>query len=119
VAKSYFPNAVIITDKYHFIRQVTWAIEGIRKRLQKTMPTDLRKYYKHSRSLILSRKYKLVGDKRRELDVMLTYNDDLRHAHWLKEKFYDICHTHKYRQQREYFWQWIKVAEKDVFGVRS
>ena len=43
---------------------------------------------------------------------MLTYNDDLRHAHWLKEKFYNICHNHKYRQQREDFWQCIKVAEK-------
>ena len=36
LAKIYFPNAVIIIDKYHFVRQTTWAIEGVRKRLQKT-----------------------------------------------------------------------------------
>lgn len=35
LAKAYFPNATIIIDKYHFIRQTTWAIEGVRKRLQK------------------------------------------------------------------------------------
>jgi transposase len=45
LAKPYFPNATIIIDKYHFIRYVTWAIENGRKRLQKKMPANLRKYY--------------------------------------------------------------------------
>ena len=49
---TYFPNAEIIIDKYHFIRQTTWAIEGVRKRLQKTMPANPRKYYKRLRTLI-------------------------------------------------------------------
>jgi len=51
LAKVYFPNATIIIDKYHFIRYVTWAIENVRKRLQKTMPATLRKYYKRSRKI--------------------------------------------------------------------
>jgi transposase len=33
----YFPNAKIIIDKYHFIRQITWAIDRIRKQLQQTI----------------------------------------------------------------------------------
>ena len=49
VAQIYFSNAKIIIDKYHFIRQVGWAIEAVRKRLQKSMPKKLRKYFKHSR----------------------------------------------------------------------
>ena len=112
LARCYFPNATIITDKYHFIRQVTWAIEAVRKELQKTMPATLRKYYKHSRSLILSRYSKIKGDKKRELEVMLTYNDMLRQAHWLKEKFYDVCQNPKYSEQRQGFYEWIKMAEK-------
>ncbi|QSX07042.1 transposase [Sedimentibacter sp. zth1] len=44
LAKSLFPNAKIVIDKYHFIRQITWAIENVRKRLQKQMPVDLRRY---------------------------------------------------------------------------
>ena len=32
LAQTFFPNATIIVDKYHFIRQVTWAIENVRKR---------------------------------------------------------------------------------------
>ena len=54
LAQPFFPNASIVIDKYHFIRQVTWAIENICKRIQKNMPASLRKYYKRSRSLILT-----------------------------------------------------------------
>ena len=64
LAAAFFPNASIMIDKYHFIRQVTLAIEKVRKRLQKTMPLSLRKYYKRSRSLILARYEALKEEKR-------------------------------------------------------
>ena len=32
IAKTYFKNAKIIVDKYHFVRQVSWAIDRVRKR---------------------------------------------------------------------------------------
>ena len=111
MAQIYFPNAKIIIDKYHFIRQVGWAIEAVRKRLQKSMPKKLRKYLKHSRRLILTRYHRLSNEKKRECDLMLLYNDDLRKAHYLKEKFYEICQNPKYSEQRTDFWDWIKEAE--------
>lgn len=111
MAQIYFPNAKIIIDKYHFIRQVAWAIEAVRKRLQKSMPKKLRKYFKHSRRLILTRYHRLSNEKKRECDLMLLYNDDLRKAHYLKEKFYEICQNPKYSEQRTDFWDWIKEAE--------
>ena len=112
LARIYFPNAKIIIDKYHFIRQVTWAIENVRKRLQKTMPYDLRKYYKRSRKLILTRYHKLKDENKKAVDLMLLYNDDLRLAHSLKEWFYEICQDNKYSYQRTTFYNWIKNAEK-------
>lgn len=78
IAHAYFPNAQVIIDKYHFIRQVTWAIENVRKRLQKTMPISLRKYYKRSHKLILTRYDKLKDENKKACDLMLHYNDDLR-----------------------------------------
>ena len=112
LAKTFFPNATIIIDKYHFIRQTTWAIESVRKRLQKTMPTNLRKYYKRSRSLILTRYDKLKGENKKACDLMLLYNDDLRLAHYLKEWFYRICQNPKYSEQRKEFFDWISTAEQ-------
>ena len=111
ITKSYFPNATIIIDKYHFIRQVTWSIESVRKRLQKTMLKSLRKYYKRSRKLILARYDKLKGENKNACDLMLQYNDDLRIAHMLKEWFYRICQNTKYSIQRKEFHEWIKNAE--------
>ena len=111
LAKIYFPNAKIIIDKYHFIRQVTWAIDGVRKRLQRSMPASLRKYYKRSKKLILTRYFKLKDENKQACDLMLLYNDDLRKAHFLKEKFYEICQNPKYSEQRKDFFHWIKMAE--------
>lgn len=111
LATAFFPNATIITDKYHFMRQVTWAIENVRKRLQKTMPANLRKYYKRSHRLILSRYNKLSDENKKACDLMLLYNDDLRAAHGLKEWFWNICNTTQYKEQRIEFRRWIDFAE--------
>lgn len=111
LAKAFFPNATIIIDKYHFIRQIGWAIESVRKRLQKTMTPTLRKYYKRSRKLILTRYEKLQDDNKKACDLMLMYNEDLRQAHRLKEEFYSICQHEKYSYQRTAFWSWVKEAE--------
>lgn len=111
IAHTYFPNAKVIIDKYHFIRQVTWAIESVRKRLQKTMPATLRKYYKRSHKLILTRYDKLKDENKQACDLMLLYNDQLRKAHMLKEWFYRICQNEKYSIQRTEFYDWIRNAE--------
>jgi transposase len=103
LAKVYFPNATVVIDKYHFIWYVTWAIENVRKRLQKNMPVALRKYYIRSRKLILTCYEKLKDENKKVCDLMLLYNDDLRVAHQLKEWFYDICHSKKYSYQRSTF----------------
>ena len=101
LAQSFFFFFSVVIDKYHFIRQVTWAIENVRKRIQKTMPGYLRKYYKRSRSLILTHYDKLKDEKKQECDLMLLYNDDLRLAHYLKEWFYRICQNPRYSEQRK------------------
>ena len=46
LARDYFPQATIVIDKFHAVRYVTWALENVRKRIQKpvsythlTLPT--------------------------------------------------------------------------------
>ncbi|MGP8314962.1 ISL3 family transposase [Enterocloster aldenensis] len=111
LARTFFPNAKIIVDKYHFIRQVTWAIENVRRRLQKSMPVSLRRYYKRSRKLILTRYKKLKDEDRQACNLMLLYSEDLRQAHRMKEWFYDICQMEAYRQQQREFDDWIADAQ--------
>jgi hypothetical protein len=73
------------------------------------MPANLRKYYKRSRKLILTRYEKLKDENKKACDLMLLYNDDLRLAHYLKEWFYEICQSEKYSYQRTAFWDWVKT----------
>ena len=75
------------------------------------MPANLRKYYKRSRSLILHRYTTLKDEDKQRCDLMLLYNDDLRLAHYLKERFFEICQNPKYSEQRTDFFDWIKMAE--------
>ena len=42
---------------------------------------------------------------------MLLYNNDLRLAHWLIERFYELCKDTKYARQHSDFYDWIKIAE--------
>lgn len=111
LAHTFFPNTKVCIDKYHFIRQVTWAMENVRKRLQKNMTITMRKYYKRSHKLLLTRYKKLKEENKKACDLMLLYNDDLRLAHWLKEKFYELCQDTRYSRQRRDFHDWIKIAE--------
>lgn len=111
VAREMFPNATLIIDKYHFVRQVTWAVENVRKRIQKTMLPYLRKYFKRSRSLILKHSSQLKDHEKAALDVMLSYSDDLRQAYNLKEKFYKLCHESNFEEQKVMFGNWILYAQ--------
>lgn len=52
LAKIYFGNAKIVVDKYHYYRQVNWAMERVRKRIQKAQRTQERKLLKNSRKLL-------------------------------------------------------------------
>lgn len=56
LAKTYFPNATIVIDNFHVIRYVTWAMENVRKRIQKQLHPSKRKYFKRSRRLLLAHK---------------------------------------------------------------
>lgn len=117
LAKTFFPNAKIIVDKYNFIRQVTWAIENVRKRLQKSMPASVRKYYKRSRKLILTRYKKLKSENKQACDLMLQYSDDLRLAHMMKEWFYDICQLESYGNSNKN--SMIGFPMPEVVGLRN
>jgi len=52
--KDLFPKAKIVIDLFHVVRYCTWALENVRKRIQKNLPGYQRKYFKRSRRLLLA-----------------------------------------------------------------
>lgn len=101
VAKTYFPNAKIVIDKFHVSRYCTWAFENVRKRVQKNLYDHDRKYFKRSRKLLLSRMINLSDEDKLAVERMLSYSVDLTNAYILKEYFYDFMSSQNSKKASE------------------
>ncbi len=117
MAKTYFPNAKIVVDRYHFIRQVYWALENVRKNVQKSMSKTLRRYYKRSRHIITARKSNLSEENKAALNLMLEYSEDLRKAHFIKELFIELLDEKSYSKQRVLLREWLLEVESS--GIKE
>ena len=82
--------ALIVIDKFHVVRYITWALENVRKRIQKDMYHSKRKYFKRSRRILLSHYSLLSSENKQALEVMLQQSYDLAQAYYLKELFYEF-----------------------------
>ena len=100
MAKCLFPNAKIVIDKFHVVRYCTWALENVRKRIQKGLHPDERKYFKRSRTLLQMHKDKLNNEGKEAVIRMLRFHKDLQEAYLLKEKFYDFMASRNSQEAR-------------------
>ncbi len=71
LAETFFKNATVVIDKYHFIRQVIWAFERVRKNEQKKFADVRKKYFKRSRFLLLKRMKNLNDEKLQAVEVQV------------------------------------------------
>ncbi len=116
IAKTYFPGAIHVIDRYHWVRQATWAFEKVRKDIQKKFSKSHRIYFKHSRKLLLKRASKLSEQELQQINIMLYASADLSNAYFLKEQLYrildgikDLTVTDTSDLKRE-FRDWIRDA---------
>jgi transposase len=105
-----FPNAQIITDKFHVCRHVTWSLESIRKQEQKKFSDERRKYFKKSRWLLLRKKDSLTEDNLLQLENMLAISPKLREGYWLKEKFYYFMQSNNLDEAKARLKEWNLCA---------
>ena len=85
-----FPNAKIIADTFHFTRLMHWALDNVRKEVQKGLPKDMRIYFKRSRSVLHKRINDLNPDEYNQLTNMLDYNENLRWAYSIVQNLFEI-----------------------------
>ena len=112
VSTVWLKNATHIVDKYHWIRQVIWSFESVRKEEQKKLGKDLRVYFKRSRSLLIKPFDKLNDEQKRQVNVMLYYSANLSRAYWYKESFLKILHSGDRETARKEMREWIFDAEE-------
>lgn len=118
IAFTYFRKAKIVADHFHFARYACNAVDSIRKQVQNKLPKDERKYFKHSRGLLLSRRCNLKYDNQiEELNYMLiNYSENLRIAYREKEVLLDILHSREDAlTKKNLFNKWvIRNLESDI-----
>lgn len=112
VVKHSFPNARIIADKYHVVRQVCWAMENVRKTEQKKFSDSRRKYFKRSRKLLLTHFYSLDDEDLSRLEVMLQTSERLRRAYYALQEFYLLMDESVSRDDaRKRLGKWLMQVE--------
>lgn len=105
--KSSFPNAKIVADRFHVCRLANWAMEQVRKQVQKEFSNHRRKYFKRSRFLLLRRHKNLrTPEQAEQLANMLDVSEKLKHAYRLKEKFYEIMDSADSKEYLQRFKKW-------------
>lgn len=110
IGMTYFRKAKIVADHFHWVRYACNALDKIRIEVQSNLPKSERKYFKHSRHLLLSRKCNVKEEKYDELQNMLiNYSEELRIAYREKECLLDIIHSEESSDiKKEQFVEWVK-----------
>ena len=111
VAKTCFPNATIVADKYHVIRQVYWAMERVRKNEQNKLPDRHRRYFKRSRSLLMRPMEKLTGDEMDRLALMFEIAPRLADAYRLKNEFLAVIRSRSSAEGKQRLADWLFSVE--------
>ena len=117
VVQEVFPNAIIIGDRFHIVRLVMWAMERVRKRVQKSFPKKSR-YFKRNKRILRKAGNTLTPDELVCLEEILSHSDDLRKAYALKEAFYKVLDMKEtpYAAQALYDWMGlVQAADLEEF----
>ena len=108
---AFFKNSTLIIDKYHFIRQMIWAFEAVRKSEQKKYGTKNRLCFKNSKRILTKRAKKLKDYQKERVNAILYISDNLRTAYELKELFYEIVDATNRKEARDLMLEWIYTAQ--------
>lgn len=111
VAKVCFPEATIIADKYHVVRQAVWAMERVRKNEQKNLSARFRKYFKRSRWLLNKKKENLTEADMDRLCLMFEISPRLADAYRVKNEFLDVMQSKSSDQGKQKLTQWLYSVE--------
>ena len=106
-----FPEAKVITDKFHTVRLANWAIEYVRKQEQKKFTDIRRRYFKKSRFILLKRKRYLGKEEKEQLANMLKIAPRLKKAYVLKELFYKVMDSKTEEQFNKRLSKWFMLVE--------
>jgi transposase len=104
------PQAAILYDKFHVLRQLNDAMDKVRKAEYKRLTNRAdRTFIKGQKYVLLSHRANLTPDKRRALQTLLAANKRLNTAYVLKEQFAQLWDYRSEAWARKFFAQWRRA----------
>lgn len=79
-------NPIIIADRFHYMRQVYWALDEVRREVQNELSKEQRINMKRSKKLLWKSPYKLTADQKQQVATILELHPRLQEAYHLKNK---------------------------------
>ena len=111
VARICFPQATIVADKYHVIRQVYWAMEKVRKNEQNKLSKRFRKYFKKSKHLLAKRIENLTPEEMDRLALMFEIAPRLADAYRIKNEFLTVMRCKSSLEGKQRLIDWLFSVE--------
>ena len=111
VARTCFPKAKIVADKYHVIRQVYWDMEKVRKNEQNKLSDRFRKNFKKSRNLLMKRPEKLTQEDMDRLALMFETAPRLADAYRIKNDFLTVIRSKSSAEGKQRLANWLFSVE--------
>lgn len=110
IGYTFFKKSSKIIDKYHYVRQVIWALEYVRKQEQQKFSKQYRIYFKRSKSLLNKKGKYLTEEQKIQVNNMLNISYALYEAYHLKEYFFEIFEQEPPEDMIKLFKEWIHYA---------
>lgn len=107
-----FPSAEIVVDKYHYVRQVYFALDAVRKRIQKEFPDNKRLHFKRNKYVLWKKYSELNEEDQIVLRRMLDQSEEMYAAWSLKEWFIEIKGLKREKHARKELHNWLLSAEE-------
>lgn len=111
VARICFPQATVVADKYHVIRQAYWGMERVRKNEQNKLSEHFRKYFKHSKHLLMKRPEKLSDEEMDRLSLMFEIAPRLADAYRVKNEFLTVIRSKSALEGKQKLIDWLYSVE--------
>ena len=111
VAATCFPQATVVADKYHVVRQVYWAMEKVRKNEQNKLSEHIRKYFKRSRRLLMKKPENLTEEEMDRLALMFEIAPRLADAYRIKNDFLTVFHSASSLEGKPRLVDWLFSVE--------
>lgn len=112
IARAFFPQAKIVIDRFHVARYCTWAMDDVRRAVQKHLLPASRKHFKRSRRLLIARRALLSEEDRAAVDVMLHFSERLYQAYALKELFFQFMDAKSSSTAAELLSKWFDAYDR-------